>query len=130
LLNYTADTFEAEVQAMIDFAVSDVEFEAIVDEISPLDPNAKRPKFAETKRDKLFDLWHSDPMVAPLPSSIYKVEQAINTYERHHAIQRGVKDERTTRIVERMTSDGWNKLDLSTIALAQRVLKRDLVLAV
>lgn len=128
LMQSSVDTFDKEVQGMLDYSITEMEFEKLVDAIAPLEKDMSKRAMTRTekKRDSLNHLWSKDAMVAPLDNSLYKFVQTMNTYETHHTQVRN--QSRGEKNMLSMVSGGMYDLDQRSVSLAQKTLGRDLVL--
>ena len=96
IVHTMAADFEAEVSSLMDVKVSDVVWERIVKEFTPIpdDPQTRGERTAvtrgEAKRDALMNLWRHDSRVAPWAGTAFGAWQAFNTYGQHDGIVRGM----------------------------------------
>ncbi|RBY81583.1 DUF932 domain-containing protein [Blastococcus sp. TF02A-26] len=84
IVHAMADDFAQEVAALAAIPVSALRLSQLMDELVPNKTDSPRANaFANTKRERLVDLWQSDPRVAPWRGTAWGVVQAFNTYEHH-----------------------------------------------
>lgn len=116
----TNDAIADELDWLTGQPVSEKAWQRFLDATAPVDDTvSKRSKtLAETKRDTLEGLWKKDPRVAPWRNTAYGVVAAMNTYDQHYAIKRGMS--RPERNMLNMVTGAVDKSDadvLRTLAL-------------
>lgn len=114
----TADAFAAEVAALAEVKITDHVFDKIVDEIAPLDPEAKRPGQTIRKRETLHRLWTSDERVSPWRGTALGAWQAFNTYGQHEVPVRGMTRQERNMIKAVDGSIGNDDADTREVILA------------
>jgi phage/plasmid-like protein (TIGR03299 family) len=79
------DEFAAEIAALTAQKVSDLQFEALLTKMVPInDEMGKRGlTLGQKKREELMALWKNDHRVAPWTGTAYGVSQAFNTWGQH-----------------------------------------------
>jgi phage/plasmid-like protein (TIGR03299 family) len=120
LLTNTADTFAAELEALLSEKVSETRFNMWVDVYSGMASKAKDNvtagrgfTMASNKRDKLIELWSNDPMVNPWRGTAFGVLQTANTFETHWSSVRNVT--RAERNMTRTVDGEWAKIDAAAL---------------
>jgi phage/plasmid-like protein (TIGR03299 family) len=86
------DTFAEEVQEFLSVKVDEVQWQHFLDKFVPFDPTASKRSqtMSDNKRGELNRLYKHDERVAPWNGTAWGVYQAVNTYDQHHAIARGL----------------------------------------
>lgn len=86
--------FAEEMDEFLAMKVSDKQWSDFLDNFVPLDDDmTKRSQtMAENKRGMLNQLYKHDDRVAPWVGTGWGVYNAVNTYDQHHAIARGLGD--------------------------------------
>lgn len=81
----TADDFAAEVSALTSQPISAQQWSKVLDEMVPIDRDGSKRGIgmAQTKRERLTQLYRFDERVAPWMGTAFGVLQAFNTYEHH-----------------------------------------------
>lgn len=121
LLEITADSFAAEVQALCEQTVTNAQWSAFLAATTPIPSTPGRAQtLAVTKQDTLRRLWNDDPRVSPWAGTAYGVLQAVNTYTHHEQTVRGAG--RAERNMLRAVTGGVDELDRSTLTTLDRVL--------
>ncbi len=121
LLEITADSFAAEVQALCEETVTNAQWSAFLAATTPIPSTPGRAQtLAVTKQDTLRRLWNDDPRVSPWAGTAYGVVQAVNTYTHHEQTVRGAG--RAERNMLRAVTGGVDELDRTTLATLDRVL--------
>lgn len=121
LLEITADSFAAEVQALCEETVTNAQWSAFLAAAAPIPSKPGRAQtLAATKQDTLRRLWNDDPRVSPWAGTAYGVLQAVNTYTHHEQTVRGAG--RAERNMLRAVTGGVDELDRTTLATLDRVL--------
>lgn len=88
---YTAaGEFAAQVKAPTEQTITDAQWQKILGELVPLDPDSKRATtIGSDKREQLTAMYRSDPRVAPWTGTAFGVWQAFNTWGQHEQATRG-----------------------------------------
>ncbi len=98
LIHEMGNEYAEQVTQLCNITVSDAEFDAFLDEITPIPEQSGRgATLAGTKRDILTQLYDNDSRCAPWNGTAYGVLQADNTYRHHYAIARGAAGGRAER---------------------------------
>lgn len=94
IITTAADTFATEVEEFLSIKVDDKQWGDFLEKLTPIAPDAsKRSRtMAENKRGELNRLYRWDERVAPWKGTGWGVYQAVNTYDQHIAIARGLGD--------------------------------------
>lgn len=96
IVHTVADDFMQEVKELCDQELTDLQFEELIDKITPL-PEIKEGSstrgltLAENKRDTLWRMWRKDERVAPWSGTVFGAWQALNTYAHHESNVRGME---------------------------------------
>lgn len=122
--------FTAQTDEQTNTAVSDAQYDAILDASRPIPEDDGRARtMAENWQGTMRRLWTADPRVSPFRNTVFGVVQAFNTYEHHEkSVRGGGKDESAVRAVrmernmERVLRGELESLDFGTVALAESVL--------
>lgn len=120
------DDFAQEVAKLVDTTVTNSQWATFVERLAPISPElalagkGKGLTMAENKRERLTQLWNSDPRVAPWKGTAFGALQAANTYQHWDAIVRGA--ERQERNTLAQLDGSWEKFDRETLATLQSVL--------
>ncbi len=125
MIHTVADDFASEVAALCEITVSDSEWTAFLDSLSPLEADGKAKTgrsltMAVNKRDELNRLWNHDTRVLPWKGTAFGVVQAVNTHAHHFQTVRGA--ERDERNMSLAVTGGFDKLDTSTLDALNAVL--------
>jgi phage/plasmid-like protein (TIGR03299 family) len=118
-----ADDFAAEVKELCETTVTDKQWNAFLKEIAPLpeDPKQVRGRtMAENKIAEFTRLWRHDERVSPWKGTAYGVLAAVNTYDHHIAITRGM--DRAERNMDKAVTGHFDKLDTATLDTLNKVL--------
>jgi phage/plasmid-like protein (TIGR03299 family) len=85
LVHTAADTFQAQVAALTSQAVTDAQFQQIVEALVPIAPDAtpRAVTMAKNKRGALNRMYRWDPRAAGFHGTAYGVLQAVNTWHHH-----------------------------------------------
>lgn len=116
IVHTIADDFAAEVERLNAQAFTDRQFAKLVEDLTPYDPDAKSTRgqtMAETKRDKLHELWSSDERVIQWKGTAYGAWQAVNTYQTHESPYKG--GNRAERNMVRVVTGQTEKADEDTV---------------
>jgi phage/plasmid-like protein (TIGR03299 family) len=93
VVHSAADDFAAEVAALSAIKVPARTFGKFLDAFSPMpDENGSKRALtmAESRREKLTEMWKSDPMVTPWKGTGFGIVQLVNTFDQHHtSVKRG-----------------------------------------
>lgn len=123
LIVEAGDTFAAQVKALCERSVSDVEWAAFVEAHVPLPKDDKTASrgltLAWNKRDALRGLYRSDSRCAPWAGTAWGVVQTVNTYAHHVQTVKGTS--RGERNMLNTLSGEWDTVDASTLATLARV---------
>lgn len=120
------DAFSQEIAKLVDTSVSDAQWSAFVQAMAPISDElaaagkGKGLTMAEGKRERLTQLWNSDPRVSPWKGTAFGAFQAVNTYQHWDAIVRGA--ERQERNTLGQLDGTWEKHDTATLATLRGVL--------
>lgn len=120
IVHTIADDFAAEVERLSAVDFTDRQFERLVEDLTPFDPDAKSTRgetMAMNKRDKLHELWSSDERVVQWRGTAYGAWQAINTYQTHESPFKG--GNRAERNMVRVVTGQTEKHDTETV---QRIM--------
>lgn len=127
MVHTLADAFAAEVAQLCATEVTGSQWRKFLDVSVPLAEaktgerlSARSLTLAERKRDTLQRLYRHDLRVSPWAGTAYGVLQAVNTYEHHEGIVRGVK--RAERNMLRTITGEFGELDRATWQQLNRVL--------
>jgi phage/plasmid-like protein (TIGR03299 family) len=127
MIHDIADEFALEVATMCATAVSERQWSAFLDAyvptVHPTTGEALKGRaltIADRKRAALKRLYRSDVRVAPWAGTAHGVVQAVNTYEHHEAVVRGVQ--RPERNMLRAVTGDFGRLDRNTMKVLQTVL--------
>jgi len=115
LLEKAVESFERELEEMIAVHVSEAQWNALTMMISPGD--ATRAKNA---REKMTDVYFTDPMVATFAGTKWGAFQAVNTYQGHYAPIRGAT--REERNLLNLVSGKAGDNDRETLEMLDKVL--------
>lgn len=114
LVQVLADDFAAEVTRLCRIDVSDKQWRKFLDVIVPKRGDSARARaIMDTKRSALRKLWETDERVSPWKNTAWGALQAVNTFEHHHAVVRGMS--RAERNFSRALSGRTEALDESTL---------------
>lgn len=122
----TGDAFTAAFEELAAKPVNDGRFERFVNALTPLVDDkgdaltGRGLTMAETKQSSLWDLWSSDPRVAPVKGTELGVVQAVNTYNAHESIVRGELN-RFERTQLQFLKGQTGEADLSTVKILATV---------
>ncbi len=104
------DSFQVEVNRLIDLTVAEMTFESILEEVVP-DPEPSGGKVSDRKlnnalerRGEIRKLYHSDPRVAPFTGTGWGVLQAFSTHDLWYGSVHGGEDKRLERQAARVLS--------------------------
>lgn len=128
IITATADDFTAEFEALTAIDVSDKQWEQFVDLHTPLPEKQSTEKpgrsysIAANKRDAMFGLWESSPMVAPFRNTGFGVVQTVNTWERHEKSSGGFAGGNREREWGVVAERKLDTRDQTTLDLLDRVL--------
>lgn len=119
----TADEFAAEVAALSDTKVTDLQWRRFLDAYAPVKgSDSKRGQtIATDKQAALSRLWTSDERVAPWNGTAWGVVAAVNTFTHHEGVVRNVS--RVERNMERAATGKVAALDLGTLSTLDDVTK-------
>jgi phage/plasmid-like protein (TIGR03299 family) len=94
IITTAADTFATEVEEFLSIKVDDKQWATFLDRFVPVAPDATKrsQSMADNKRGELNRLYKWDERVAPWNGTAWGVYQAVNTYDQHIAIARGLGD--------------------------------------
>lgn len=94
ILDTGTGTFAEEMDEFLSTKISDKQWSDFLTEFVPLDDDmSKRSQtMADNKRGTLNQLYKHDERVAPWNGTAWGVYQAVNTYDQHHAIARGLPE--------------------------------------
>jgi phage/plasmid-like protein (TIGR03299 family) len=127
MIHTIADDFAREVAAMCATPVSEGQWSAFLDAYVPMIHartgealTGRSLTLADRKRASLKRLYRSDARVAPWAGTAHGVVQAVNTYEHHEAVVRGVQ--RPDRNMLRTVTGDFGRLDRNTMKVLQTVL--------
>ncbi|MFH8405473.1 DUF932 domain-containing protein [Streptomyces sp. NPDC018019] len=114
----TADDFAASVRELCAVKVDDATWTRIVNDLAPLPKekdakNTRARTMAENKRAALRTLWTTDERVAPWRGTAFGAWQAMNTYQHHGSIVRGM--ERPERNMLRAVTGETETADADTV---------------
>lgn len=111
-----SDTFRAEVEALTNQHVTDMQAQAVLTQVFPDDPNAtKRTRAnAAERRAQVRRIYRTDPRVAGWHGTAYGLVQAVSTWELWEAPRRGDRGEQVLAGLFAGTST-------KAVATAQRV---------
>lgn len=90
-----AEAFEAEVDRQLHQEVNEEAFERFLDRVNPIprpltiEKPGRAFTLAQNKRERLLDMWHSDPRVSVWKNTAWGVLQLMNTYATHVASFKG-----------------------------------------
>lgn len=93
----TGDDYMQQVKELCEVTVTDRQWSEFLNAYVPIEDDAKGRglTMAESKREKLTELWRNDGMVTAWKNTAYGVVQAVNTYTHHHQTVRGtIRQER------------------------------------
>jgi phage/plasmid-like protein (TIGR03299 family) len=90
LFSYT-DAFNAEIQRLVDWKVTDADLVKFLDEWAPVAESGKGRPRQERRRETLDLLWKSDERVAPWAGTALGVAQLANTWNQHYRPARNVE---------------------------------------
>lgn len=112
----------AQIESMIAIDVSDSAWQKFVQAHVPIEPTDSKQSVtrAETKRGALTGLWRTDVRVAPWAGTAWGVMQAVNTYNEHMSVIRGVT--RSERKMLRAVEDKIVTADRGTVDTLRKVL--------
>ncbi len=103
MVHTLAEDFAAEVQRLCATSVSPAQWRWFLDlHVPRTDPKTSRLlegralTLADSKRDRLDELYRHDPRVAPWAGTAHGVLQAVNTFEHHDGVVRGDRAERNS----------------------------------
>jgi phage/plasmid-like protein (TIGR03299 family) len=116
IVHTISDNFAAEVEELCAKDFTDRQFDRLVKDMTPYDPNAKSTRgrtMAENKRDKLHDLWASDERVVQWRGTAYGAWQAFNTYNHHESPFKG--GNRAERNMIRVVTGQTEKADAEVV---------------
>jgi phage/plasmid-like protein (TIGR03299 family) len=127
MIHTIADDFAREVATMCATPVSESQWSAFLDAYVPrIQPTTGQPltgrslTMADRKRCALKRLYRSDERVAPWAGTAHGVVQAVNTFEHHEAVVRGVQ--RPERNMLRAITGDFGRLDRKTMSVLETVL--------
>jgi phage/plasmid-like protein (TIGR03299 family) len=91
IVHNTADAFNAEVERLTSWKISDVQMKTVIDTLVPIDPNGSKAGQTQAlnKQCQLWNLLLNDQRVAPWRGTAFGVVQAFNTWEHHVKGTRG-----------------------------------------
>jgi phage/plasmid-like protein (TIGR03299 family) len=122
LMYENADEVNAELDELLNVAVSDADWDRFLDAHlgkRPFESGRGQTNY-DSKRDELAGLYSSDPRVAPWKGTGFGVIQAVNTHAHHVRTVKGM--DRAQRNMTNMVTGQWDKLDTSTLTRLQAVL--------
>jgi phage/plasmid-like protein (TIGR03299 family) len=122
LIHATAEEFEHEIRTLVAISVSDQAWDGYLDlSLGERPADGRARTFYDRKREALGDLYFTDKRVAPYKGTGWGVIQAVNTYDQHEGIVRGMS--REERNYRKMVTPGYfEKLDGETLAQLNLVL--------
>ncbi len=88
-----ADDISKEIAEMCAVKFDDKAFESLIDVFAPqpgMDASKRAVTMADTKRDKLWDLWLKDDRVTPWRGNAFGAWQAFSTFDQHAKVSRGL----------------------------------------
>lgn len=118
------DAFAAEVAKLVETTVTDKQWATFVERIAPIAPDAVKGKaltIAETKRERLTELYRADERVAPWKGTAFGAFQAVNTWNHWDSIVRGA--ERQERNTLNQLDGSWEASDAKTLQVLRGVLQ-------
>lgn len=122
IIHSIGEDFAAQVEQLTNTVVSEGDWSAFLDAISPVpEQEGRAATMSENKRGELSTLWNSDERVLPWKGTAWGVVQCVNTYAHHVSNAHGGKNaERNTL---RAVKGQIDALDTSTLATLTRVLQ-------
>lgn len=125
VLEEIGQEFTESVEALTNWAVTDAEWEAFLDQVCKFDPEAKTTRsmtIAQAKRDELRNLWEDDERVTPWQGTAFGVLQAHNTWAQHVQTVRGAS--RADRNMLNAITGASMKADNETLKTLELVCAR------
>lgn len=122
ILDQSAETFGATMDALADWTVSDAQWVKFLDATCPVNLDAKTTRgatLAEQKRDAIDGLYRHDNRVTPWTGSALGVLQATNTYAHHVQTVRGAS--RSERNMMNAITGETGKVDGATLDTLRQV---------
>lgn len=125
MIHTLADDFAREVQTLCATPVTDRTWEQFLDAYVPrirdgVPISGRALTLADTKRETLNRLYRYDQRVAPWAGTAHGVLQAVNTFEHHEGVVRGIT--RPERNMLRTVTGDFAKTDRHTLATLTRIL--------
>lgn len=116
IIHTMADDFAAEVKEMTSISVSPLQWSKVLDNLIPTTDEKGEPLSklavtkAESKRERITQMWNSDTRCAPWNGTAYGVVQTFNTWFHHERPTRG-ETNRVERNMEDAIKGGIAKFD-------------------
>jgi phage/plasmid-like protein (TIGR03299 family) len=124
----SGEAFAAEVDKLCATAVTDKQWQKVLDALVPVPVDLGRSRTAaETKRAKLTSLWVVDERVKPWRNTAWGVSQAFNTFNQHLATVKG--SHRLERAYTNVLSGKTAQADLQVLDVLGAILDKELVAA-
>jgi phage/plasmid-like protein (TIGR03299 family) len=119
----TAEDFEQELNSLVEWEVSDKDFEKVLDILVPVPEDEKNKRgitVAEKKRDEIMALYGNDDRAAQWNGTAFGALQAFNTWNHHFAqVRKGAP--RVVRNMENVVSDKMGAADNAILTALQQV---------
>lgn len=119
----TAEDFEKDLNSLIEWEVSDKDFEKVLDILIPVpdeDENKRGNTVANKKRDEIKGLYANDDRAAQWNGTAFGTLQAFNTWNHHFAqVRKGAP--RVVRNMENVVSDKMGAADNAILTALQKV---------
>lgn len=121
IIHTAADDFTAQVNALIEQTVTDMQWEEFVGKWAGTESDSKRSiTLAERKQSELRYLWDEDERVAPWRGTAYGVLAMVNTYGHHYKTVKNVT--RAERNIANMIDGTQAKEDQQAMGLLADIL--------
>lgn len=121
ILFETGDTFDRELEQLLEVKVTDNQFKAIVEKlVAPSTDSLRSKGMAERKAGELWQLWRHDERAATWKGTALGAMQAMSTWQQHIASFKG--GDREERNAERLVKGPGDRFDLDARDLIREVV--------
>lgn len=121
LLQQSAEDFGTELEALTNTAVTDAQWQSILERLVPDKDTKSGATRAQSKRDELMGLWQYDSRVNPWKNTLFGVLQATNTWEQHRKPTKGATVRQERNWLDTLTGAVENE-KATTLRIANEVL--------